>query len=63
MTTFLVFIRLIVRVFHELYQFVCVSFPFGFEGGRWDLLVLVLHSLSFSLLVLHVYVWWPLPHF
>ena len=33
-----------------VYQIVCVcaSFPFGFEGGMWDLIVLVPdHCLSF----------------
>ena len=37
------------RVFLELYQFVCVSsFPYEFEGGMWELIVLVHdHCLSF----------------
>ena len=37
------FIRFTVRVFHERLSFLCVcpSFPFGFEGGMWDLLVLI----------------------
>ena len=36
--------------FVNVYQFVCVcaSFPFGFEGGVWDLIVVVPdHCLSF----------------
>ena len=32
----------------NVYQFVLVSFPFGFEGGMWDLIELVPdHCLSF----------------
>ena len=42
------FIPFFLRVFRErLFFFVCVcvcvcpSFPFGFEGGTWDLIVLI----------------------
>ena len=36
------FIRLTVRVFRERLSIcVCASFPFGFEGWMWDLIVLV----------------------
>ena len=43
--------RFTVRVFRErLSIYLCVSFAFGFEGGMWDLIVLVLdHCLSFIL--------------
>ena len=35
-------------------SFVNASFPFGFEGGLWDLIVLVPdHCLSFLLLLRH----------
>ena len=37
--------------FVNVYQFVCVcaSFPFGFEGGMWDLIVVVPdHCLFFT---------------
>ena len=27
--------------FVNVYRFVCASFPFGFDGGMWDLIVLV----------------------
>ena len=27
--------------FVNIYQFVCPSFPFGFEGEMWDLIVLI----------------------
>ena len=39
------------RVFHERLSIcVYVSFPFGIEGGIWDLIVLVPdHCLSFTL--------------
>ena len=43
------FIRFTVRVFRErvIYLCVCASFTFGFEGGIWDLIVLIPdHSLS-----------------
>ena len=42
-------IRLTVHVFHErLSIYICASFPFGFEGGMWDLIILVSdHCLSF----------------
>ena len=37
-----VFIWFTVRVFREcLSVCVCASFPFGFKGGMWDLIVLV----------------------
>ena len=29
------------RVFVHVYQFLSVSFFFGFEGGMWDLIVLI----------------------
>ena len=36
------FIRFTVRVFRECYQFfVCRSFPFGFEGGLWNVIVFI----------------------
>ena len=36
------FIRFTIRVFRErLSVCVCASFPFGFEGGMWELIVLV----------------------
>ena len=36
------FIRFTVRVFREhLSICVCISFPYGFEDGMWDLIVLV----------------------
>ena len=40
------------RVFRErLSVYVCTSSPFGFDGGMWDLIVLVPnHCLSFLLL-------------
>ena len=39
------FIRLTVCVFRERSPVcVCASFPFCFEGGMWDLIVLVLNS-------------------
>ena len=39
--------RLLCVSLANVYEFVCVSFPFGFEGGVWDLIVLILeHSLS-----------------
>ena len=43
------FIRFIVCVFRVcLSMFVCASFPFGFEGGEWNLIVLDSdHCLSF----------------
>ena len=53
MTTYLfgkeLFIRFTVRAFREcLSVFVCVSFPFGFEGAMWDLIILVSeHCISF----------------
>ena len=35
--------------FMNVYQFLCASFPFGFKGGMWDLIVLVPdHYLSLS---------------
>ena len=38
-----------------LCQCVCASFPFGFEGGMWNLIVLVLgHCLSFCYTLGHV---------
>ena len=45
------FIRFTVRVLREcLSVCVCASFPFGFEGGIWDLIVLILdHCLSIYL--------------
>ena len=46
------FIRFTAPVYREdLSVFVCVSFPFGFEGRVWDLIVLAPdHCLSFFLL-------------
>ena len=46
------FIRFTVRVFSErLTICVCASFPFGFGGGMWDLIVVVPdHCLSFTFL-------------
>ena len=43
------FVQFILRVFRErLSVCVCAAFRFGFEGGMWDLLVLVPdHCLSF----------------
>ena len=40
-----VFIRLTVRVFRE-HLSICLSssFPFGIEGGMWDLIVLISDS-------------------
>ena len=36
------FIRFTVRVFREGFTIsVCASFPFGFDGGMWDLILLV----------------------
>ena len=36
------FIRFTLRVFHEhLLMCVCASFPFGFSGGKWDVMLLV----------------------
>ena len=36
------FIRFAVRVFRErLSVCLCASFPFGFEGGMWDLSLLI----------------------
>ena len=40
--------------FMNVYQFVCVcsSFPFVFEGGIWDLIVLIPdHGLSFYITI------------
>ena len=47
------FIRFTMCVFREpLSVNVCSSFPFGFEGGIWDLIVLISdHCLSFCLVV------------
>ena len=44
------FIRFTERVFRERLSIcVCASFPFGFEGGMWDFIVLVPdHCLSFD---------------
>ena len=34
--------RLTVRVFiGRVSIWLCVSFPFGFEGGKWDLIILI----------------------
>ena len=43
------FIPCTMCVFREcLWMSVCVSFPFGFTGGIWDLIVLApIHFLSF----------------
>ena len=43
------FIRFTVHAFRELLSiYVCTSFPFGFEGGMWDLIVIIPdHSLPF----------------
>ena len=41
----------------------CASFPFGFEGGMWELIILVLdHCLSFFFFIawLCIYVRHPL---
>ena len=39
--------------FVTVYEYVCVSFPFGFEGGMWELIVPVPdHCLSNFTLVL-----------
>ena len=35
------FILFTVRFFHDVYNCVCASFPFGFESGMWDLIVIV----------------------
>ena len=41
------------KSFVNVYQFVSVIFfPFGFEGGMWDLLVLVPDHFLFDLLLL-----------
>ena len=42
------FIRFAVRVFVKVNQFLCASFlPLGFEGGMWELIVLILdHCIS-----------------
>ncbi|MBV2113371.1 MAG: hypothetical protein KUF82_20660 [Candidatus Thiodiazotropha sp. (ex Ctena orbiculata)] len=41
---------------------VCASFPFGFEGGMWDLVVFVPgHCLSFCFENLSIFIALPLP--
>ena len=43
--------------FENVYQFVCASFPFGFEAGLWDLIVfafLLLSLVVFNLVNLHI---------
>ena len=35
------FIRFTVGYFANVYEFVCASFHFGFEGGMWDLNVVI----------------------
>ena len=38
--------------FVDVYQFVCLSFPFGFECGMWDLILLIQdHCLSVYILL------------
>ena len=52
------FIRFTVRVFLERLS-ICMyaSFPFGFEGGVWDLIVIVPdHCFSFYLVGIHIYI-------
>ena len=40
----------IVKVYESLSICMCASFSFGFDGGMWDLIVLVPdHCLSFTL--------------
>ena len=36
--------------FVNVYVFVCPSFPFGFEGGMWDLILFVPDHFTFYLL-------------
>ena len=35
--------------FLNVYQSVCSSFPVGFEGGMWDLIILIMPDNCFSI--------------
>ena len=44
------------RVFVNVYIFVCVSFPFDFEGGVWDSISSYAFPFSFTFTTGHIYV-------